>query len=259
MNSVNLSKWLAGIAVVLVLIIVGTGLYFSSKVKTLNTQLVSANAAVRIVSDSIQHIKTKYGEIATQYALVQSTAELLKQQAYYKDKQIYVLQQTVVLLQSKLPSDTVWAEMKGDSLIYATFNNTYKDSGVNIHYKDSVNFTKRPDLGWNGQNFPSFDIEAGLTMTTGRNAAGEFYGSVESLSPIVHIMSLKTVVDDKYIPQPVPKHSFAIGGSLDMFTFAPGVRLTLSSWQIGGEYILFSNTAVPVIQRIRISGYYFLF
>ena len=254
-------NYIIGILIVLVAIIVGTNVYFNNKVTSLTTQLRNANSSVKVLSDSVQYTKTKYGEIASQYAELKSSHDILLNQAFYKDKEIYSLQQYTLSIKTALKGDTVYyiAMEKGDSLLHTTFYNTYKDSGASVYWSDSVMFKKVAEDNWKGTNYPSFTVLCNLTNTVGRNKDGTFYGSVESFSPILNIMDIKTIVNDKYIPEPKEKNSFAIGASLDMFTFAPGVRIRMAAWQVGGEYILFSNTTTPLVQRLRLNAYYFLF
>ncbi len=257
-----MKSYLIGIIFILLLLAAGSNVYYINKMNKAKKELMEAQSKVRVVSDSLQIVKTENGVIASGYAELGTISDSLRKSLFYKDKKIYEQQNTIAELKVLLNRDTVVVFVPSDSIVGTTFHNTYKDKGLDVMLSDSVRFNRIEKNVWSGYNIPTFSALISLQNTIGRNKDGTFYGSVQSFSPSVKIKDVKTIIDDKYISPAEERkpNEFALGGSLDNNTVAPGIRLRFGNWQLGAEYILISNNPLNgILERLRGSFYYFLF
>jgi hypothetical protein len=235
---------------------------YKDKIASLENQLQIQTQNVKAAGDSVHILKTTNGELAYKYAFLQNSLDSLANDDYYKGKTIYTLQNTIAELQVKLQQSTINVVTKSDTAISGGFYNTYRDTGLYVELWDTVYFVRMSPLNWAGTNKPAFSAQIKLQNTIGRNADGSFYGVVQTFSPLLTISNITTVVNDKYIQQEPAKKpgTLAVGASLDNNTFSPGLRLNLSQWQVGAEYILISNSNLQLnsfLDRLRINTYYF--
>ena len=216
-----------------------------SEIALLKAQVQVSVQNYKAASDSARTLLTANGSLTYEYAYVLSLSDSLKNVAYYKDKTIYALQNTVADLQVKLKQNVINVVASSDSNVGAVFHNTYKDGGLTANLTDSVNFKKVKDSLWTASNNPSFSAFIVLQNTLGRNPDGSFYGAVESFSPLLTITSVKTVIDDKYVPALTVKvpTTFGVGGSLDQYSGAIGIYTKPNKLLYGIEYQVFMKNA----------------
>ena len=256
------SAFLAVVAVFIIVSLLFINNTYKNKLATVSNQLHVQTANLNAFNDSNHVLLTKNGEIVFKLAFLQSTIDGLQGSVFYKDKQIYTQQTTIASLQLQLNQNTVNV-IATDSSIGATFHNTYKDTGLTVISSDSVSFAKAKDSSWTGTNHPTFQASLVLRNTVGRNATGDFYGSVETFSPRVKIDSTITIVSDEYIPLTsvkIPTY-FGIGGSVDAYSAAIGIFSKPSGVLYGLEYQLFMKNApdnLSWFSHIRATAVYFI-
>lgn len=150
------------------------------------------------LTDTLRITKTEFGEIGQRYAMMKDLSEELKNNLALSNHKLLSQIQVVAQLETQLASAAEMISVAGDSIIAHRFEpQTYSDSGLTFTLTDSVFFRKTFGQ-WFGTNFATIDAKMRLVNRITRDESGLLSGSVESLSPMLHIESIETVIDDKY-------------------------------------------------------------
>lgn len=211
----------------------------------LKAQLAESRQNELALSDSITSVKTTYGAVWARYAFVQNIATSLEKENAFKDQKLLAQQSTIVGLELQLHShsDTVLIG-NHDSSLTAILYPMYVDSGVTVNARDSVIFRKQNTF-WNADEYSKYNIYLNLINRITRTKDGFLRGSVESQSPLIKIVGLKTVIDDQFseaISKKLssPAYSFGIAGDFDYNTFAGGIMFNFYGWDAQVKYIITS-------------------
>lgn len=210
--------------------------------------------------DSLHNYKTVNGVLAQKAAFIRHISDSLETQLSGTYQLLIAQQRLTARLTAKLNTSNVAVISDGDTVLYSVFTPTYIDSGVTFNVRDSVIF-ERKRQAWSASNTLKFNLELRLKNTITRTAEGQFFGSVESFSPLITIGKVETVIDDQYIGNiNIPKqYKVFVGVSISKYSVVGGLRYTNKRNQWGVGYVLFSNTVISFgawYERLRLSYYY---